>query len=289
MVSPEVFMKEYIKELLDGKSLANIMNSYELQKYEILKELRNELWELKHFKNYEPKNQLTAMFYQECSMLTITEEPVALFSDTHFGSKDENLEYYQLFINFCIENHITTLIHGGDIGDGLVRYSKDCFDASKQLDYILKVYIDHPLLTQYILGGNHDEKYQKHGIDILKELAKNKRNIIPLGYRQSFIRIFTNAVSIEHSPKLSPEEKIMPYEFSIAGHSHKNNFARNCVKLPTLSSDLQYPNIKEGLPGFIVMYSTKNNQTVKLEFTRYYITNYGLEKEENPYIYKLQK
>ena len=85
-------MKEYIKELLDGKSLANIMNSYELQKYEILKELRNELWELKHFKNYEPKNQLTAMFYQECSMLTITEEPVALFSDTHFGSKDENLE-----------------------------------------------------------------------------------------------------------------------------------------------------------------------------------------------------
>ena len=89
MVSPEAFMKEYIKELLDGKPLANIMNSYGLQKYEILKELRNELWELKHFKNYEPKNQLTAMFYQECSMLTITEEPVALFSDTHFGSKDE--------------------------------------------------------------------------------------------------------------------------------------------------------------------------------------------------------
>ena len=37
MVSPEAFMKEYIKELLDGKSLANIMNSYELKKYEILK------------------------------------------------------------------------------------------------------------------------------------------------------------------------------------------------------------------------------------------------------------
>ena len=282
-------MEKCVKELLNGTKIEDVLDCYHLQKYELLTKIREELWNIKRLNNEEILKKLSTTFYQECFLLRISKKPVALFSDTHFGSKDENLEYYQMFINFCIENHIYNVIHGGDIGDGLVRYSKNYFDATKQLDHILEVYIDHPMLRQYLIGGNHDEKYQKHGIDILKELAKNKRNIIPLGYRQSFIRIFTNAVSIEHSPKLSPEEKIMPYEFSIAGHSHKNNFARNCVKLPTLSSYLQYPNIKEGLPGFIVMYSTKNNQTVKLEFTRYYITNYGLEKEENPYIYKLQR
>ena len=280
-------MEKCVKELLNGTKIEDVLDCYHLQKYELLTKIREELWNIKRLNNEEILKKLSTTFYQECFLLRISKKPVALFSDTHFGSKDENLEYYQMFINFCIENHIYNVIHGGDIGDGLVRYSKNYFDAAKQLDHILEVYIDHPMLRQYLIGGNHDEKYKNHDIDILKELAENKKNIIPLGYGQCFIHVFNSIVSVEHSAKLSREEKILPYDFTIAGHSHKSRFSACCVKIPTLSNNIQYPNINEGLPGFIIMRPVKKEK--KIYFERYYFKNERIEQEKKAYIYKLQR
>ena len=111
-----------MKELLNGTKIEDVLDCYHLQKYELLTKIREELWNIKRLNNEEILKKLSTTFYQECFLLRISKKPVALFSDTHFGSKDENLEYYQMFINFCIENHIYNVIHGGDIGDGLVRY-----------------------------------------------------------------------------------------------------------------------------------------------------------------------
>lgn len=280
-------MEQCVKELLNGEKIEDILDCYHLQKYELLTKMREELWNIKQTNNKEAINKLSTAFYQECFLLRISKKPVALFSDTHFGSKDENLEYYQMFIDFCIENHIYNLIHGGDIGDGLVRYSKNYFDAAKQLDHILDVYIDHPMLRQYLIGGNHDEKYKNHGIDILKELSMNKKNIISLGYGQCFIHIFNSIVSVEHSAKLSLKEKILPYDFTIAGHSHKSRFSRCCIKIPTLSNNIQYPNIKEGLPGFIIMKPVKKEK--KLYFERYYFKDERIGKEKETYVYTLNR
>lgn len=286
-VSLEGYMEQCVKELLNGEKIEDILDCYHLQKYELLTKIREELWNIKHLNNEETLNKLSTTFYQECFLLRISKKPVALFSDTHFGSKDEKLEYYQMFIDFCLTNHIYTLLHGGDIGDGLVRCSTKYRNSLKQLDHILEVYIDSPFLKQYILGGNHDEKYHHHGIDILKELAMNKRNITPLGYGQCFIQIFNNIVSIEHHARLSKEEKILPYDFTIAGHSHKSRFTNHSVRIPTLSNSIQYPNIIEGLPGFIIMIPIKKEN--KLCFERYYFINGKIKKEEKTYIYQLQK
>ena len=280
-------MEQCVKELLNGEKIEDILDCYHLQKYELLTKMREELWNIKQTNNKETLKKLSTMFYQECFLLRISKKPVALFSDTHFGSKDENLEYYQMFIDFCLENQIYNLIHGGDIGDGLVKCSKSYFDAPKQLDHILDVYIDHPMLKQYLIGGNHDEKYKNHGIDILKELAMNKKNIILLGYGQCFIHIFNNIVSVEHSAKLSMKEKILPYDLTIAGHSHKSRFSLGCVKIPTLSNNIQYPNIKEGLPGFIIMRPVKKEK--KLYFERYYIKNNRIEPLQETYVYTLTR
>ena len=115
----------------------------------------------------------------------------------------------------------------------------------------------------------------------------NKRNITPLGYGQCFIQIFNNIVSIEHHARLSKEEKILPYDFTIAGHSHKSRFTNHSVRIPTLSNSIQYPNIIEGLPGFIIMIPIKKEN--KLCFERYYFINGKIKKEEKTYIYQLQK
>lgn len=44
-------------------------------------------------------------------------------------------------------------------------------------------------MKQYILGGNHDLKYHKHGFDLLKVLAGEKKNVMPLGYSQAYFTV----------------------------------------------------------------------------------------------------
>lgn len=214
---------------------------------------------------------LENFFFQEFS-----EETIAIISDTHLASKHENVEYLKQVKDFLKNNDIKYLLHGGDIGDGMVEYAKKYSTYPKQLDHILDVYDLGPV-KQYILGGNHDSKYKRKNpsYDILTLLEENNSNIEAVGYYQSYFKLSSNVVSFEHNSRY--KKSFNGRNFSILGHAHCLSYKDSTVVLPTLSDS--FPNSQNSMqPGFIILENKKYNNKTSLEFTNYKTTDNGIEK-----------
>lgn len=214
---------------------------------------------------------LENFFFKEFS-----EETIAIISDTHLASKHENVEYLKQVKDFLKNNEIKYLLHGGDIGDGMVEYAKKYSTYPKQLDHILDVYDLGPV-KQYILGGNHDSKYKRKNpcYDILTLLEENNSNIEAVGYYQSYFKLGSNVVSFEHNSRY--KKSFNGRNFSILGHAHCLSYKDSTVVLPTLSDS--FPNSQNSMqPGFIILENKKYNNKTSLEFTNYKTTDNGIEK-----------
>ena len=111
-------------------------------------------------------------------MIDFQGERVMFVSDTHFASKFEYPDYFPIVLDFCHTNGIHYLFHGGDIGDGMIQPGKNYHTPIKQVEHILDVYLEDKKVRQFILGGNHDSKYHKYGIDLLKVLASEEKECI---------------------------------------------------------------------------------------------------------------
>jgi len=213
------------------------------------------------------------------SNLCFTEFPegeIVIISDTHLASKYENLEYLKQVKEFLRKNNIKYLLHGGDIGDGMVEEAEKYSTYTKQLDHILDVYDLGNTTSQYILGGNHDAKYKRKNsnYDILNLLEENNVNIEAIGYYQAYFKLGTIVISFEHN---SYYDKFIGRDFSILGHSHNLKFKESAVNLPTLSDN--FPNSQNtNIPGFVVLNNKIKNNCTRLEFTNYKTTDNGIEK-----------
>ena len=189
---------------------------------------------------------LENFFFKEFS-----EETIAIISDTHLASKHENVEYLKQVKDFLKNNEIKYLLHGGDIGDGMVEYAKKYSTYPKQLDHILDVYDLGPV-KQY-----------------------NNSNIEAVGYYQSYFKLGSNVVSFEHNSRY--KKSFNGRNFSILGHAHCLSYKDSTVVLPTLSDS--FPNSQNSMqPGFIILENKKYNNKTSLEFTNYKTTDNGIEK-----------
>ena len=281
-------MKEVLDALVDGKSFEVVLEEFQLSKYELLAVLRKELLSYQKDFNLEQMDQLRSTYLSSYSMVDLTGQKVMLVSDTHFASKKENPDYFPMVLNFCHNHGIFYLFHAGDIGDGLVEADKNYQTPMKQCERILDVYLEDESIRQYLLGGNHDYKYLEHGIDLLKVLSSEKKNVFPLGYTQSYFTVFGYPISFEHYSKKHSSYRLVEYPFVISGHAHKSRFADNFIKLPTLSDDIHYKNLPEGVPGFVVMETTSYEMHFDLTFSRYSFDSLEPRKEE-AYTYQFVK
>lgn len=224
-------------------------------------------------KNYQ---RILTEYLANCYFKEFSEETIAIISDTHLASKHENVEYLKQVKDFLKNNDIKYLLHGGDIGDGMVEYAKKYSTYPKQLDHILDVYDLGPV-KQYILGGNHDSKYKRKNpsYDILTLLEENNSNIEAVGYYQSYFKLSSNVVSFEHNSRY--KKSFNGRNFSILGHAHCLSYKDSTVVLPTLSDS--FPNSQNSMqPGFIILENKKYNNKTSLEFTNYKTTDNGIEK-----------
>lgn len=280
-------MSDILSHLLESENFDLILEEYELSKYELLSSIREEV--IRHPEKFSPdeKEQLKGFYLSNYSMIDLHSEPVIFISDTHYASKNENLIYTSLVMDYCRRNNIQTLFHGGDIGDGMVQYSSKYFSVVKQIEHIVDVYPEDKRIKQYAVGGNHDLKYRKNGINLLKLLASEKKNFFPMGYSQAYFTIYGIPISFEHHCRIHACNRLVDSPLSIMGHAHKSRFTDRIIKLPTLSDDRHANNI-DTLPGFVTMQAVLGEETVNLCFKRYFIENYQIE-EDKPYIYQLKK
>ena len=236
-------------------------------------------------------------YLKNFSFLNLKEGKIIFISDTHISSKEENIEYLKLVKRFIQEGNIQYLIHGGDLGDGMVDYSANYNTYPKQLDHILDVYLEDPNLYQYILGGNHDRKYQKKQCDLLKILEQQKINITGVGYYQAYFKIADRIISLQHTS--TKVNKLFTPDFVICGHAHQYFPKEIKLTLPTLSDNFPNRIEKNNEPGFVVLIAQAKSQKVSLKFDHYNIDEEGIHyqgqrqyyfsKEENSHTYQKQK
>ena len=124
--------------------------------------------------------------------------------------------------------------------------------------------------------------------DILKLLKETNPNIIPIGYRQAYFRIFNKVIVLEHESRLhKTNHHLVNPNFIIAGHSHKSRFKEKEVHVPTLSDVVPNKDEKDIEPGFMILETSKEKKKVNLDFTRYITTENGPEKTKQK-IYTLK-
>lgn len=124
----------------------------------------------------------------------------AVVTDTHLGSKWQQLTHWRDFYKVAAEFRAEFVIHCGDIVDGSQmrkghEYEVFKHGADAQAKYAIE---EMPVLRNrqkralptYILGGNHDEDFWKGaGANILRTISDNRDDITILGAPQALFTL----------------------------------------------------------------------------------------------------
>ena len=140
---------------------------------------------------------------------------IALITDTHFGARNDNLNfneyfykfYEELFFPYLEENDITTVIHLGDVMDRRkfisYRIAKDF--RERFLDRFQKINL-------HMLVGNHDTYYKNtNDVNSLQELVSGKYDSIKVYSKATEVNFdgckilfvpWINADNVAHTTKM---------------------------------------------------------------------------------------
>ena len=125
-----------------------------------------------------------------------------LISDTHFGSKFQQLTYLHEFYEKCKKAEVDFVIHAGDAteGDGSLyrgqRFEMFLHGFSEQRDYFCEFYPKFDIET-YVVAGNHDESFMRSAnVDVLGEISSRRTDINYLGRRGAYLNITKNKIKM---------------------------------------------------------------------------------------------
>ncbi len=117
-----------------------------------------------------------------------------LVSDTHLGSKFQQLSHLWSFYQLCKERGVEQVFHCGDLceGDGSLykgqMYEMFLHGTDAQAEYIIKNYPKMEGITTYVIGGSHDYSFHKSlGLDILRLIVDSREDIKYLGMQGAYI------------------------------------------------------------------------------------------------------
>lgn len=114
-----------------------------------------------------------------------------LISDTHLGSKYENLPFLKLAYDIYEQEGIEKVYHCGDITEGQMRHHGHEFEIhvhgmDTQADYVAEQYPLKPGITTKFITGSHDLSFYKSvGGDIGRKIADLREDLIYLGQEQA--------------------------------------------------------------------------------------------------------
>ena len=121
---------------------------------------------------------------------------IGVVSDTHIGSRFQQLTHLNTFYKMCKEEGITDIFHSGDLLEGNGKlYRGQQFEmflngASNQVDYVVKHYPKIKGITTHMISGNHDFSfYKESGYDAVREICYQRDDIEYLGVFGAYITI----------------------------------------------------------------------------------------------------
>ncbi len=229
---------------------------------------------------------------------------IGVVSDTHLGSKYQQLTHLHAAYALMAERGITTVLHAGDLTDGQRVYRGQefeifCHGADAQVQYAIEHYPKYDGITTHLIGGNHDDSHWKlAGVDVCAAVAAERGDIIYHGMHGAYIEIHGVSIYLHHGSRgnsyarsyrsqrmieqLAPAQK--PNIF-LMGHYHTQVILpmyRNVygVQLPCFQSQTPYEKRNGLYPevGFVILEFAVNNgglARVRVETIPFFVPNEG--------------
>lgn len=167
-----------------------------------------------------------------------------VISDTHIGSKFENMDYIKQAYEYAAKNGIRYILHAGDLIEGCHANYDRCQSQYKSVDAQLShVMIDYPYdmgIKNIILLGNHDATPMVKGhLDIAETLEK-REDFVVSGYRSSYLKVKDEYIALKHEvSRMKNDINDATVLLNFLGHSHNYQCSfdgRHAVfRVPTLS------------------------------------------------------
>jgi predicted phosphodiesterase len=134
----------------------------------------------------------------------LKEIKIGIVSDTHIGSKQQQETLLNYAYNDFEERGITTVLHCGDITDGLSnrpehKYELFALGADEQAEYVINNYPEKKGIKTYFICGNHDGWHFKNGgFDIGKKIDSAREDMVYLGSQQATVIINNCKIRLFH-------------------------------------------------------------------------------------------
>ena len=240
-------------DLYDDNLKKNILNSY--NEGNSVNEIVN--------KYYLTFNEVVAILYslgitfngkrEELCEYKLNDKKYFIISDTHLGSRYDNLIYLDKMYDYAKNKGVTSIIHLGDLMQSSISGVKEkLINPLKQLEYVLNNYPSDDYINNYVLLGNHDFHLLSKDDSYYNYLC-SREDFKILGYNYDYIKLndmlFSLFHSIEHYRLSIPSFKGM---LDFKGHRHEFKIKGNSIFIPSLSDDLKnYDKSTNNLAGFL--------------------------------------
>lgn len=129
---------------------------------------------------------------------------LGLVSDTHGGSKFEQLTALSRFYAEAIDAGVDAFVHAGDWTQGSVKMHRDqylglhAFSAEAQVAYVAAVYPHAPVPT-YGIGGNHDDSFLADGgANVVRQIAARRDDIVYAGQDAAYLSVGGLRMYVQH-------------------------------------------------------------------------------------------
>lgn len=184
-------LKNKLKYLVNKKkSLLEICEALNLKDYEVigLVELMKQDGELIDFVNGEIVKLKKPVKQDDVYEISNNQEhlKLLLISDTHLCSRYDRLDILKYLYNRAEDEGIKYILHSGDFTDGRSNRPEQIYELKEpsfegQIQYCIEKYPKFSGNT-YVIQGNHDNWwYKSNGSEILRPIAKQRKDIIYLG------------------------------------------------------------------------------------------------------------
>lgn len=130
---------------------------------------------------------------------------IGVISDTHLASRYASLEAVHRFYDICHQRGITTVLHCGDLLDGLNVYRGHLAELAlpasleEHIRFAVENYPRREGIKTLVLAGNHDLSYIKTGgLNPLPIIAQERDDIEHVGDLYAVVRLAGVRIGLAH-------------------------------------------------------------------------------------------
>ena len=131
---------------------------------------------------------------------------IAVISDTHLGSKWQQLSAYEHFMQEAADEKVELVLHCGDMLDGSYKMHRDMpmhvfkHGLDEQVEYAIETIPDVGIDT-YVINGNHDWSFFNDlGANPIKNIAANRKDVHHAGDLGAYVNLGPLTAYIWHPP-----------------------------------------------------------------------------------------